>query len=364
MDKNNQQLSNQAFNQRIIDISVKLAAIALILSWCFQIISPFILVVVWGAILAVALFPIHTKLTRLCKGKKSAASAVIAIVGILLITLPSIQIGTSAVESAQHVYTELEKGTLEIPAPSETIKSWPLIGEKSYDFWLAASENLADVASQHADEIKTISGRILSAVGGIAGAVLMFIVSLIISAVFMTKSTACYQGISAVMNRLMGSEGDGAINTTILTIRSVATGVLGVAVIQAFLAGAGLLIADIPGAGLWAIAVLVLAIAQLPPIIILGPIAAYYFSVADSTSAFIFLIYSMVVSTSDAFLKPIFLGRGMKIPMLVILLGAIGGMLLSGIIGLFVGAVTLALGYELFTDWLSVNNKETDSEEG
>jgi predicted PurR-regulated permease PerM len=128
----------------------------------------------------------------------------------------------------------------------------------------------------------------------------------------------------------------------------------------------GLMVADIPGAGIWAIAVLILAIAQLPPILILGPIAAYYFSVADTTPAVIFLIFSIIVSASDAFLKPLFLGRGMSIPMMVILLGAIGGMLLSGIIGLFVGAVVLALGYELMMDWLShtPENKteESDSE--
>jgi len=121
-----------------------------------------------------------------------------------------------------------------------------------------------------------------------------------------------------------------------------------------------LLIADIPAAGLWAIAVLIFAIAQLPPILILGPISAYYFSVADTTPAVSFLIFSIIVSMSDAFLKPLFLGRGMKIPMIVILLGAIGGMLLSGIIGLFVGAVVLALGYELLTDWIA--NQESTTE--
>ena len=122
------------------------------------------------------------------------------------------------------------------------------------------------------------------------------------------------------------------------------------------------MIADIPGAGIWAIAVLILAIAQLPPILILGPIAAYYFSVADTTPAVAFLIFSIIVSASDAFLKPLFLGRGMSIPMIVILLGAIGGMLVSGIIGLFVGAVVLALGYELMMDWLGHTTEDNTAD--
>ena len=67
----------------------------------------------------------------------------------------------------------------------------------------------------------------------------------------------------------------------------------------------------------------------------------------------VFLIWSLLVSSSDAVLKPMLLGRGVDAPMLVILLGAIGGLLLSGIIGLFLGAVVLTLGYKLFMAWLS-----------
>ena len=232
-----------------------------------------------------------------------------------------------------------------------------------------SSEDIQKVAGQYPEQLKSLSSTLLSAVAGIGGGVLQFIISLIIAVVFMAKSTSLHQGVSMLMRRLMNDNGERTINTTIATIRSVATGVLGVAVIQSLLSGVGLMLADIPGAGIWAIAVLILAIAQLPPILILGPIAAYYFSVADTTPAIAFLIFSILVSASDAFLKPLFLGRGMSIPMLVILLGAIGGMILSGIIGLFVGAVVLALGYELMMDWLShtsntdegVENNETEA---
>jgi len=96
-----------------------------------------------------------------------------------------------------------------------------------------------------------------------------------------------------------------------------------------------------------------LGIVQLPPLLVLGFVIAYVFSVAATTPAVIFTIYALFVSTSDMFLKPLLLGRGLDTPMLVILLGAIGGMLLDGVIGLFVGAVVLALGYELFMAWLT-----------
>lgn len=345
--------SEQLFNRRIIDIAVKLSALAIIVGWCFQIIRPFILIVIWGAIIAVALHPLHNKLSRALKGNKKIASAIIALIGISIIAVPSVHLTSSTIDSAQHIYTGIEEGTLTVPAVNESVKEWPLIGEKTYTLWSDASKDIQKVARQYSEEIKSFSGTILSAAAGVGGSILQFIVSLIIAVVFMAKSSSLHQGVSLLMRRLMNESGERTIQTTIATIRSVATGVLGVAVIQSLLSGIGLLIADIPAAGLWAIAVLILAIAQLPPIIILGPIAAYYFSVAETTPAVIFLIFSIIVSMSDAFLKPIFLGRGMKIPMIVILLGAIGGMLLSGIIGLFVGAVVLALGYELLTDWLA-----------
>jgi predicted PurR-regulated permease PerM len=117
----------------------------------------------------------------------------------------------------------------------------------------------------------------------------------------------------------------------------------------------------VPYAGVWAALVLLLAIVQLPPLLILGPIVVYEFTVAEIVPAVIFMIWSLIVSVSDGFLKPLFLGRGMEIPMLVILLGAIGGMILSGIIGLFVGAVVLAVGYSLFMAW--VDQDRQDSEE-
>jgi predicted PurR-regulated permease PerM len=365
--KNLQELtSDQAFNRRVIDIAIKLGAMAIIIIWCFAIIRPFILITIWAAILAVALYPLHVKLTTALKGNKKIASTIVALVGISIIAIPSINLSSSAIDSAQHIYTGVEEGTLQIPAPDESIKEWPLVGDKLFTLWQDSSQDIQKVVGQYPEQLKSFSGTLLSSVAGIGGGILQFIVSLIIAVVFMAKSAPLHQGMSKLMRRLMNDNGERTINTTIATIRSVATGVLGVAVIQSLISGVGLMIADIPGAGIWAIAVLILAIAQLPPILILGPIAAYYFSVADTTPAIAFLIFSIIVSASDAFLKPLFLGRGMSIPMLVILLGAIGGMLLSGIIGLFVGAVVLALGYELMIDWLGhtpedkIEDKESD----
>ncbi len=166
-----------------------------------------------------------------------------------------------------------------------------------------------------------------------------------------------FAAFSKVTSSVLGERGEEFARMTTGTIRGVMNGVVGVALIQSVLATIGMLIIGVPAAGLWGLLVLICAIAQLPPILILGPISAYCFSVYGSTPATIFLIWSLFINFADGVIKPVLMSRGLDTPMLVILLGAIGGMMLSGIIGLFVGAVVLSITYTLFMAWV---NEKTD----
>jgi predicted PurR-regulated permease PerM len=136
-------------------------------------------------------------------------------------------------------------------------------------------------------------------------------------------------------------------------VRSVSRGILGVALIQALLAGLGMLVAGVPAAGLWALVVLLLATIQIGAFPVLLPVMIYLFYSADLGTAVLFAIWSLFVGSIDNVLKPILLGRGVSVPMVVIFLGAIGGFIGGGIIGLFVGPVVLVVGYELFLAWLA-----------
>ena len=191
--------------------------------------------------------------------------------------------------------------------------------------------------------------------GSMAVGVLQFVVSIIIAGVFLVGAEGGRRVSLQFASSLVGDRGEALTYLAVATIRSVATGVLGVAIIQALLSAIWLVVMDVPAAGIWTFAVLMLSIMQLPPVIILGPIGIWVFSVAEPVPATIFLVYALIVGASDGFLKPLFLGRGMDIPMLVILLGAIGGMILSGIIGLFIGAIVLAMGYEVLMSWMETD---------
>lgn len=345
--------NDKIFSGRMIDAAIKIIAIILIGTACYDILKPFIMPMAWGGILAIALFPFYKKLVAWCGGRKGWAATIFAIIGISILVLPTIKFSTSAVDSITVVSTGLKEGTLVIPKPEESVKEWPLIGEKVYPAWLSASNNIEHFASTYSEQIKNTFSKVLGAAASFGGVILQFILSVIIASIFMLNSEAVTKGFHHFFRRLMGEFGESVVVNSVATVKSVATGILGIAFTQALLSGVGLVIAGIPAAGIWVLLVLLVAIMQLPPILILGPIAAYYFSVADSTPAIIFLVYCIFVSVSDAFLKPMFLGRGTDIPMLVILLGAIGGMLTSGIIGLFTGAVILALGYQLMVMWLN-----------
>lgn len=361
---NNEESKKGLFTQRGIDLAIKLGALLLVLLICFNILAPFILPMAWGAILSVALYPLFVKFSKVLGSRDKLAASIIVIISIALVVAPTIEFTNSAVDSAQKVSTQFKEGTFEIPNADERIKSWPLVGEDLYNAWDEASTNLEHFAQKYTEEIKNITAQVFSAAANFGGVLAQFILSVIISAIFLVNTKSCHQGCIKVAQRLMDENGPKAIETSVATIRSVAVGILGIALIQALLGGVGLLFAGIPAAGVWVLLILIVATIQLPPILILGPIAAYYFSVADTTPAVIFLIWSILVSSSDAVLKPLFLGRGMETPMIVILLGAIGGMITYGIIGLFLGAVFLALGFELLSYWLHSNTPEvTENEE-
>ena len=341
-----------------IEIAIKVFLLGIVLYWAFMILKPFIFLVIWAIIIAVALAPFIDKMDKRFSWSRSKIIWALVFTAVTALVVPTYFLADSMISSSQEVAQQLKEGTLAVPAPSDKVAEWPLIGKKAHALWSEASTNIEDTLRHYQPQLKEYAGKIVSAIGGALGAVFQFIVSLIIAAVFLTNSTGSVKVYQAIARRLVGEKGVEWAQLSAMTVRSVVQGILGIAIIQSGLSLVGLVAIGVPFAPLWAFGVLFLAIIQLPPILLLGPIAAYVFSYADTTPAVIFAIYAVVVSMSDAFLKPLLLGRGVDIPMLVILLGAIGGMIMSGIIGLFVGAVILALSYKLFVTWLEAEVQE------
>ncbi len=352
--------NNEASYNKAIYMFLRIGFVALILYWSFKIIEPFVMPVVWGIIIAVALYPLHKKFSRLLGGKEKLSAIIITLVTITLLVVPSIFFISSAIDGIQELAVKIRSGGAVVPMPPEKVAGWPVIGRPIYDVWLLFSQNLDAAMEQFSPQLKNVAQSLISAASGLGMTLVLFIISIIIAGVFLVKADSSATAARSIFRTLIGRFGEDFVSLSGAIIRSVLQGVLLVAAVQALLGGIGIALIGIPGAGLWAIIILLLAVMQLPPILILGPLAVYSFTITSTTPAVIFTIWSLAVSMSDAFLKPIFLGRGVDVPMLAVLLGAIGGMIYSGIIGLFVGAVVLALTYKVFEALLVKDVLEED----
>ena len=353
MNTSNQPSNDKLFIAIALEATIHIGLVVLLLYWCFKIGQPFIQIIVWGIIIAVAIHPGCNRLKSALGGRGRLAATLITLFALIVLLVPAYMLSGSLINTAQEYSAQLDAGTLSVPLPSESVRSWPVIGEPLYKFWSLASNNLGAALSKITPQLKKFGIPLLSAAAGAGVGILKFVVSIIIAGVLLANAAGGGQAARAIATRLAGERGTKFVELAVATVRSVTLGILGVALIQALLASLGFLLVGVPGAGLWALLVLILAVVQLPTILILGPIIVYVFSTSSAVIAVVFTIWSILVGISDAFLKPLLMGRGVDVPMLVIFIGAIGGFMTSGIIGLFVGAIIFALGYKLFLAWLN-----------
>ena len=359
-------MSSAGENDRLktaVDIAIRLATIALIVYGAYRIFSPFLMTVVWAIVIAITAHPFYLRLKKMLGGRAKLACTVYVVLIVAIIAVPTALLSDSLLEATVGLVKRAQAGTLVIPAPTEKVKDWPLIGEKTHALWLGASTDLAGTLEKLQPQVRNFGEAIIRGVSGVGMALLQTLFALVIAGVLMMKSDGGSRTARSVARRLAGDAGPPMIEMAIGTVRSVVKGVVLVAVIQGLLAAVGLVVAGVPGVGLWTLLVMMVAVMQLPPLLVLAPIAIWVFANHDSTAiAVVFAIWSLVVSISDGFLKPLLLGRGVPLPMLVILIGAIGGMLRAGVIGLFVGPVILAIFYQLFMAWVHQAKVQEDAD--
>jgi predicted PurR-regulated permease PerM len=245
----------------------------------------------------------------------------------------------------------LRDGTLVLPAPPASIEHWPVIGVPLSRAWSTASTNLTETLVRFAPEIKSALPAILLASAGLGSTFLQFFLSILVSGVLLANAPAGIDVTRSLAIRLFGEQGPEYQQLVGTTIHSVTFGILGVALIQTAFAAAGFLVVGLPGASVWSVVFLFAAILQVG-VLVLVPAVVYAFAIATKTKALIFLVWCIIVGLMDNVLKPLLLGRGSAVPVVVVFLGVIGGFVAMGIIGLFVGAIVLSVGYKLFMVWI------------
>lgn len=338
--------------KQIIHIAIQLLALAFLIRWCFLILTPFVTPIIWSAILAVSLYPLHQKLKKLLKGSGVWAAILITVffLGFFILV-----IGWLGIRTGKEIRTEItgfKEGTIKIPSPPEKVKDWPLIGKKAYGVWTQLASGAESFVQQYPDQVKKVTNYIVQLVTTSGKAILLFVISIVISGVFLSYSEQSADYARRVFSRLINSSQFDMTSIAAVTIRNVVRGILGVALIQSLCAGAGFFIAGIPYAGVWTLVCLVLAIIQIGILPVALGVLIYIWTAGNTTTAILLTIWMIPVGILDNILKPIMMGKGAPVPMLVIFLGALGGFMYSGFVGLFTGAVILSLGYRLFDAWL------------
>ena len=349
-------------NFKIIDFIIRMGVICFIGAWCFLLLSPFIAIILWSTILAVAFYPLFLWLKNHIGGKANLAATLIVLIGIAIILGPVGYMAKALVENLNNLANSMATGTLVLPPPPENIKHLPVFGERLNNIWQLASVNLKEALTQLEPHIQKLATNLLEVTANVSLAVLQFMISIIISALLMINAKTLSRKLMRFLTRLTPSKSQEFIQLASSTLRNVIRGVIGIAVVQTFVIGIGFITAGIPSAGLLTFICLILTIIQIGPGLIVLPTIIFVWTKMNTLVALIYTIWMLAATLIDNFLKPILMARGLPIPMLVILLGVFGGTLAHGIIGLFIGPVVLALGYEILRVWIHDDQESASGE--
>jgi predicted PurR-regulated permease PerM len=342
---------NQIQVRRALEVTIHVGLTLLLAAACLLILRPFLPLVVWGVVIAIAVFPAYRKLRDILGGRGTLGAVLFTLIILAILIIPVTLLTETMIDAIHTLSASIKSGTLSIPLPPDSVTNWPLIGPPLTKVWSMASTNLTGLLKSLGPQIRAIVPKLLSASAEIGLTALQFILSIVVAGVLLAKSSDCATASHSLTNRLFGDRGPEFERLGESTIRSVTNGILGVAFMQSTLAGLGFLVAGLPGAGLWTLIFLFAAVLQIAGPLLILPVV-YMFAIASTTKAIVFLVWCIFVGLMDNVLKPILLGRGAAVPIVVVFLGAIGGFISVGIIGLFVGAIVLSVGYKLFLAWL------------
>jgi len=337
---------------KVVDILLPVFLLALLIALCIQLLLPFVGLLLWTIILATCFYPLHKKLMG--RGWSSRRSAIV--LGTLIsafILVPTAVAAISAAGAVPRVVDTMQSGKDLPPAPA-ALSGVPLIGERATAMWNQADNDWPAFKKSYGPQLASASRWMVKQAAGTFVAILLLVIAVILAAVTLAYEKPVREFAVRLFARITGSRASGEHYLDIVgaTVRSVANGVIGVAFVQAFFCGIGFFLVGIPGAGILSILAMVVGVLQIPVVIITLPAIIFAFAVKSTTVAILFTIWFVIAGLSDAVLKPLLIGHGLEVPMPVILLGVIGGVMAYGLVGLFIGAVLLAVGYVLMRDWL------------
>jgi predicted PurR-regulated permease PerM len=321
----------------------------------FWIVRPFLTAFVWASMIVISTWRLLLGLQGRLWGRRGLAATILTGVLALVLIIPLGLLVVGLVENMDRIVTSLQSvRQLTVPPPPDWLDRTPLLGPKLSAAWQhVAAEGVGSLSAQ----IQPYAGQFLQwfalQLGTIGAMILQFLLTIIISAILYMKGETVGRGLCRFSYRVAGESGEKAALLAASSIRAVAMGVVGTAIVQTTLAGITLAIAGVPGILLLTALVFVFCVAQLGPGFVMLPVAGWKFYMGDAFWGIILLILALVVGTVDNLLRPILIKKGSNLPLFLIFSGVIGGLIVLGIVGIFVGPVILAVSYTLLKDWIN-----------
>lgn len=350
-------------DSRIVDLVIRLMFLGLFIYSALVMVAPLASIVIWAGILCVALYPAFEWLQSKLGGRKKLATTLIVLLG-LLVTLGPI---ASAVSGAANLGAEFaeqaDSGQLKVPPAPEGLAEIPVVGPKLNDAWSMFERNLDGAMQKYGPQILELIKGLFSKVLSVGVGLLGLALSVIIMGVLFSPGPTMVKGLQTFADRVFAPRGSEFVLLAGATIRNVTKGVVGVAAIQAAVVWVLLAAFGFSSAAPLAFVCLILSIIQIGPGLVLIPCIIYAWSSMSGGAALIFTVLALPASIMDSFLRPIFISQGLDTPMLVILIGVLGGMMAYGLIGVFMGPVLFAVFYELFKVWIEAKPGDEVEEE-
>ena len=336
-----------------IDLAVRIALIAGVVYASLLLLRPVAPLILWAVILAVAVYPLFKVVRRRLGLPNGITATLLSLLLLVLLLTPVIVLAGSAIETLDAYAGMLLRGEHVVPPPPESVRAWPLVGERVYDFWLRGSGDVSTLLSAHVGQIASLGRFVGRIAAGVVFEVLQFAGAIIVAGVLLAYAEKLGDTVGGLAGRIADARGRHFVEIAGSTIRNVSQGVIGVALLQSALLGIGMLVAGVPFAGAITFVCLVLAIVQIGPNIVMIPVIIWMWIDQPALAAALFTAYTAPLLLLDNVLRPILMARGLQTPMAVILAGVICGTLAGGLIGLFVGPVVLAVFYDLVTAWIA-----------
>jgi predicted PurR-regulated permease PerM len=340
------------FSANLIELTIRLGVLALLLYLSLTLIWPFLTIGIWSVVLTVTLYPVYSWLVAVLGGRRRLAAAILTLLSLFIVIGPATWLALGLVDSVRTLSERFDLSVLALPPPPESVKSWPLVGDPIYQFWDLAANNLQAALAKLAPHLRPLGGSLLQITADAGAGALKFFIAIIVSGFLYSPAPSLVDATRKLSRRLTAGRGEEFVQLAGATIRAVSRGVIGISALQAFLAGLGLMAAGIPSASLITSAVLILGIIQIGPSIVLIPLIIWSWMAMETTSALLFTAYMIPVNLLDNVLRPLVMGRGLNTPILVILIGVIGGTISYGLTGLFLGPIILAVIWELLMAWI------------